>query len=204
MKKILFIGDSITDCGHLFDHPPLGNGYVKILFDFINREGYCTTFKNLGTDGFTISRALERFSQYSREYPDIIIILLGINDIGLMMNTNRTLKQQESMMDSCLHNYHALLEQLQTVTEHIIILEPFIFPYPAEFRHWIPYVKKMNSSIQKLSSESHCSFIPLQDFLNHHASLYGYNYITSDGVHLTLDGHKLVAQKVFETLCDHL
>ena len=30
MKQFLFLGDSITDCGHAFDYEDLGEGYVRM------------------------------------------------------------------------------------------------------------------------------------------------------------------------------
>ena len=35
---LLCLGDSITDCGRIFDLPPLGNGYVRQLADRLNNE----------------------------------------------------------------------------------------------------------------------------------------------------------------------
>jgi acyl-CoA thioesterase-1 len=38
-QTVLFIGDSITDCGRMNEHQPLGNGYVKQYLDLaIARE----------------------------------------------------------------------------------------------------------------------------------------------------------------------
>ncbi len=35
---LLCLGDSITDCGRIFDLPPLGNGYVRQLANRLNNE----------------------------------------------------------------------------------------------------------------------------------------------------------------------
>jgi len=36
-EKVLFIGDSITDCGRRNEARPLGVGYVKLFCRFFNR-----------------------------------------------------------------------------------------------------------------------------------------------------------------------
>ena len=36
MKTILFLGDSITDCGHSFDPDHLGYGYVRLISEKIS------------------------------------------------------------------------------------------------------------------------------------------------------------------------
>ena len=36
--QIICLGDSITDCGHLLDDFPLGNGYVQMLAEMFQKE----------------------------------------------------------------------------------------------------------------------------------------------------------------------
>ena len=36
MKKIIFLGDSITDASHCFLENPLGNGYVNMVAEKLN------------------------------------------------------------------------------------------------------------------------------------------------------------------------
>ena len=57
MKKIIFLGDSITDDSHCFLENPLGNGYVNMVAEKLNdsdggRKKY--DIMNRGHDGFTI------------------------------------------------------------------------------------------------------------------------------------------------------
>ena len=37
-EKIVFIGDSITDCGRRDQYPPLGNGYVQIVANLVTAK----------------------------------------------------------------------------------------------------------------------------------------------------------------------
>ena len=37
-EKVLFIGDSITDCGRRGDHAPLGHGYVRKVTELITAK----------------------------------------------------------------------------------------------------------------------------------------------------------------------
>ena len=36
--QIICLGDSITDCNHLFEDFPLGNGYVQILSEMFRNQ----------------------------------------------------------------------------------------------------------------------------------------------------------------------
>ena len=40
-------------------------------------------------------------------------------------------------------------------------------------------------------------FVPLQDDLNQKASLHGMSAITEDGIHLTRQGHRILAEKLY-------
>lgn len=199
MKKILCLGDSITDCHRLFIDSPLGCGYVSILAKTFQKLGFELEFINLGVDGFTISRLLEKCeSQYLPQNADIITILIGINDIGLMMNTNRTPLQQQEMLKNFLSKYRELLRSFNHA--QIILMEPFIFPYPAEFRNWFPLVRQMSEGIQTLAHEFYLPFIPLHDSLNLEGQRYGMETITTDGIHITRMGHEIIAEKLLHTL----
>ena len=53
MKTLLFLGDSITDCGHSFDPENLGNGYVRIIAENFSVQKDDVKILNKGIDGFT-------------------------------------------------------------------------------------------------------------------------------------------------------
>ena len=199
MTKILFLGDSITDSHRLFINPPLGCGYVSILSEKLHKLGYDVQINNLGVDGFSISRLLERCeTQYAPLHADITTVLIGINDIGLMMNTNRTPDQRQQMMAQFFSNYEKLLHSLPHT--QLILLEPFIFPYPAEFRTWIPFVSQMSDGIAALADQYHLPYIRLHDALNEEGRRYGMDSVTLDGIHLTSQGHEILAEKLLHTL----
>ena len=126
MTTLLCLGDSITDCGRILQTPPLGNGYVKQLWDQLSPFSPDFQIINKGIDGFTISRLLQNTNSYLALKPEIITILIGINDIGLMMNTCRTSALQEQMMNRFSRDYDQLLEQLYSPHRQIILMEPFV------------------------------------------------------------------------------
>lgn len=113
MKKIIFLGDSITDASHCFLENPLGNGYVNMVAEKLNdsdggRKKY--DIMNRGHDGFTIhgvKRILEKECILKR--PDVVSILIGCNDVGVMMNTGKSLEEQQ--FEAC---YEAIVKELQS------------------------------------------------------------------------------------------
>ncbi|MDO4337854.1 MAG: GDSL-type esterase/lipase family protein [Eubacteriales bacterium] len=201
MTHILCIGDSITDCGRLFGHPPYGNGYVAMLHDRLTSMGADFRITNCGVDGFTVARLLENArSRYLPLQADIITILIGINDIGLMMSTNRTPRQKDDMMKAFLQNYERLLQKLSAPKRRIILMEPFLFPYPAEYRTWFPHLHTMSQGIAALAENYHLPYILLHDRLNEEARKYGLDFLTVDGIHLTSQGHRILAEELLHVL----
>ena len=56
--RMICLGDSITDCGRVFDEASLGDGYVNRLSQRLLEDGFDWDVVNCGMDGFTVSRLL--------------------------------------------------------------------------------------------------------------------------------------------------
>ena len=128
MTILTCLGDSITDCDHCFSRDSLGNGYVKILSDRFERDDSDYQVRNYGTDGFTINRLLQRIQGDSDFTSDIITILIGINDIGLIINTDRTPFQQRNMLVSFYKCYADLITILTKSINLFLTNIPFRVP----------------------------------------------------------------------------
>lgn len=198
MTHLLCLGDSITDCGRLLEHPPLGNGYVQKLSHKLKSAGHDFRISNCGVDGFTTARLLANAEPfYLSKKADIISILIGINDIGLMMNTCRTNTQQKEMLQKTLLNYEKILLILSRSGCRFILMEPFIFPVPWEYKSWLSHVRALSLGIGNLAKKHGISYLLLNDILNQKARLFGFSAITLDGIHLTDAGHEILAEKLF-------
>ena len=84
-QKVLFIGDSITDCGRRLENRPLGAGYVRMAVDLIEARypGRQMTWINRGIGGNTVRDLTERWTDDCiRHQPDWISIMIGINDLN--------------------------------------------------------------------------------------------------------------------------
>ena len=116
------------------------------------------------------------------------------------MNTHRTEEQKQQMLKEFTVHYKELLQLLTADAQQVILMEPFIFPCPAEYQNWFPYVQAMSQNIRRLSCQFSLSFLPLQDYLNKEASVRGLPAITTDGIHLTALGHSLLAERLYPLL----
>lgn len=213
--RVLFLGDSITDCGHCFTEDNLGCGYVKYLADlssgYMLSDGSHPTMINSGTDALTFPRMLEKWQRSCQDIPcDLVVLQGGINDVGIIMNT---------ASDSCddvlsEHLWHRsadafakLLNAIHTSgIRNIFVLEPFLFPIPSYRMLWLPTLTRlrhvMADGVQEFSSISPnvVRLLPVQPLLDKAAAQTGIASITEDGIHLTQTGHRLLAEFLFHTI----
>jgi len=81
---VLFIGDSITDCGRRGEAAPLGSGYVKMFTEMVTARypERAIRWINKGIGGNRITDLKERWRDdvlYHR--PDRLSVKIGINDL---------------------------------------------------------------------------------------------------------------------------
>lgn len=201
--NILCLGDSLTDCGRLYTASPLGNGYVRLMDRYRKEHRLNWRFTNRGYDGFTVMRLLQALSgDPLSPSPDIITILIGINDVALMRNTCVLPEQQDKLMARFSDNYNRLVERLKAHTNRILLMEPFLFPWPLEYLTWMPRLLEMSRKISSLAREHGCLYLPLHEYLNQRAEELGPETVTTDGVHLTERGHELLAERLLPALTE--
>jgi len=101
--------------------------------------------------------------------------------------------------------YQALIEDIRMMMDcPILLMEPFIFPLPAEYALWEPELHKMSEIIQQLADTNHAEFLPLWEDLLSTAKKEGFSEITTDGIHLTASGHKMITDHWLRNFRLHL
>ena len=175
----------------------LGNGYVKMLSDrLLKGTAQTVRYAIMALTALLYNRLLQRIQGDSDFTSDIITILIGINDIGLIMNTDRTPFQQRNMLFSFYKCYANLITILTKSSSRIILMEPFLFPCPACYRTWLPFRQEIAQMICQLSEQFQFPYLTLHEELNEKARRYGYSEITTDGIHLTEQGTKISGRQI--------
>lgn len=198
MGIIVFLGDSITDAGRKASPNQLGNGYVHIFSENLEVSDRTWIVVNRGADGASTEQVAEKLrSDCISLHPDYVSILAGINNIGLIVNSEASEQDKLYMLEDAIRAYHEMLFDLsrETVAE-IITLEPFIFPLNGMYEDWVPWQQKMSKNIQKLARNYGAHFVPVQEPLDKKIAELGYDAITTDGIHLTPKGHAILADLV--------
>lgn len=83
-QRLVFIGDSVTDCGRRDRRAPYGDGYVSMLRDRLTAKYPETelTWHNVGVSGNTVRDLKQRWDRDAiGTRPDWLAVMIGINDI---------------------------------------------------------------------------------------------------------------------------
>ena len=194
ISNLLFLGDSITDCNHFFDTENLGYGYVRMISEQINASEKNYQVQNMGNDGFTVSAVRRLWKRKCLHVqPDLITILIGINDLAVIKNTGIT--PSVGFAQFC-ETYQNLLDEIRITADcPILLMEPFVFPRPAEYLLWEEELTIMNQMIKELAQSNGAEFLPLWESLRGAEKDLGLSQITTDGIHLTAAGHQIIAER---------
>jgi len=125
-EKILFAGDSITDCEHRGIAAPLGFGYVQLVDSLIkvHRPDLVLEVVNRGNSGDTILDLENRWARdVLEEKPDTLFVMIGVNDV-----LNRYVEEKKSLAvsdDAYRESYRKLVRLTRRELDpRIVLLEP--------------------------------------------------------------------------------
>ena len=202
--KILFQGDSVTDAGRdRSQSSDMGFGYPKyasaMLEDAFPDIDFA--FTNLGISGNRTSQLFDRLYTDAIAFePDVISILIGINDIWHRHGDNRILTSDAQLE----LNYRSILTRLKNETNaKIVILAPFYLDAPqnAYLREDLVTVAPI---VRRLADEFADVYIPLDDLFGEAMKTQPEPlYYSADGVHPNENGSRFIAQHYADAV-EHL
>ena len=191
--RLLFQGDSITDAGrNRNDYHDLGAGYPKYAAQFIKERFPDVEFEfiDLGIGGNQTRDLVNRLqSDFVDINPDIVSILIGINDVWHHA-------KDKSWIDDAVfeERYRTVLEAIKKNTNaKIMMMEPFLIPVEDKLFFRVDLAPKIEI-IRKLAREYADVYLPTDGLL---ASAYIGNeptFFAADGVHPTAAGAELIGK----------
>ncbi|MDO5346639.1 MAG: GDSL-type esterase/lipase family protein [Lachnospiraceae bacterium] len=202
--NLLFLGDSITDSDHCFTPDNLGNGYVKMISDSLKDLIPQPHIVNRGTDGFTVSDVYRAWQRYPmKEAADMVSILVGINDAGVWMNCGYSGLQCRHALQEFTAVYTDLVcDILDYGIPRLILMEPFLFPIPERYKLWQPTLNRISQGISDIAARYSLPFLPLQPLFDAEGAKAGYDTLTTDGIHLTQRGNRILADAWIKAIPD--
>ena len=193
--KILFQGDSITDAGRdKRNYHELGNGYPKYAADLIANEHPEIKFEfiNFGISGNRTSQLFDRLYEDGIAFsPDIISILIGINDIWHRYDFGKV----ETTDAQIRLNYRCILERIKRQTNaKIVMIQPFLLDC-----HGIDHLredhKRLLPIVDELAAEFADVYVPLNEYFTEALKTQPSPlYYSQDGVHPNEEGARFIAE----------
>ena len=202
--RILFQGDSITDCGRRRDSfTSMGDGYASLVRSELGlAEPGKYEFLNRGIGG---NRIVDLYARIKCDIinlkPDVMSILIGVNDVWHEFGEN----PNGVDADKFFKFYCMLIEEVQEALPDlkIFILEPFVLEGTATTKEdrWAGFsteVPKRAEMAKKVAEKYGLPFVPLQAGFDKLLESAPADYWLIDGVHPTAIGHQFLKTKWLE------
>ncbi len=204
---LLFQGDSITDAGRekqneLPNHAAsFGRGYAflaasALLGQLPEKQ---LTIYNRGISGNKVYQLAERWPKDAFDLkPDILSILIGVNDYWHTRNRN-----YDGTVEGYENDYRDLLtrtkQELPNVT--LVVCEPFyVLEASAVDQSWVEPMKQYQAAAKRISDEFNTQWVPFQKVFDEAVKHAPATYWTADGVHPAMPGAELMAQTWLQAL----
>ncbi len=205
-QKIVFIGDSITDCGRRDSQRPLGGGYVKLFADLmiIREPAKRIVIINKGISGDRVPGLRNRWTDdVIRQRPDWLSIKIGINDIHSHWRNEKDTAVPPGCYEAI---YREILERTRAALPkcRILLIDPFYISRdqaPSSQRkqilnllpNYLAIVAKLSRVFKTRHIQTHELFARL---LRH----YEPDTFCAEPVHPNPTGHLVIAEAIYTAL----
>jgi len=203
-QTILFIGDSITDCGRRGAEAPLGNGYVKLVSEMttIRYPERSIRFINKGIGGNRITDLKERWQDDVIVHkPDWLSIKIGINDMHSDLRGGDdpvTPERYEQLYDEILS------ETKQTPGCPVLLISPFYISKDqgrdTHRSRVLDFLPQYIDVVCRMSEKYGTRLVKTHDLFQHHLAHRDADTFCPEPVHPHHTGHMVIATAVMDAL----
>jgi lysophospholipase L1-like esterase len=197
-QTLLFVGDSITDCGRRAANAPLGSGYPALVNDLITAKypAHRLNVINTGISGNTVRDLANRWTDDVIRYkPDWLSIKIGINDIHrCLRNVPDTAVNPIEFAE--LYD-HILTRVKKEIKANIILVDPFYISNdddPVSFRSLVlkglpDYIK----TVEKMAKKYKTRRVKLHEVFKTQLKYSPADRFCPEPVHPNPSGHLVMA-----------
>lgn len=197
--RILFQGDSVTDAGRNYeDLTDLGPGYAKYVAEQLKSDMPDIEFEfiNRGVSGNRVRDIVARSDKDLVDLdPDIITILIGVNDTWRRFDMN-----DPTTADEFAETYETLLKKIKHETHaKIVMIEAFVLYGMGrdEFREDLDL--KLDKT-RILAMQYADAYVPLDGILAAECVNRAPTELSDDGIHPNEGGRRFIAPYVAEAI----
>lgn len=200
-KRILFFGDSITDCSRNGDYLfKLGSGYANFVSGYLGAN-YPNQYEffNRGISGNRIVDLYARIkSDFININPDYASIYIGVNDAWheIADKNGVDTPKFEKIYDMMLSEIYAANPNIK-----LILIAPFVLEgsatcntdeIPDRLERFINDVADKVAAVKRIADKYNLPLIELQPVFDEACKKASPDYWTADGVHPTPAGHEII------------
>jgi len=191
---VVFIGDSITDCGRdRADAGSLGDGFVALAAGMFAaaHPAAAVRFVNRGISG---NCAVDLRGRWDRDCldlePDVVSILVGINEVSRRFDRDDP-TPNAVFEEHCRH----ILERTANRGAQLILMEPFLLPVDEEQRRWRGEFDEKLAVVRALAEKFDLTLIATHELMTREAAAAGGpGVLAGDGIHPSPAGHAVLAK----------
>jgi lysophospholipase L1-like esterase len=197
-SRLLFIGDSVTDCGRLRpvgrgSREALGAGYVAQASTWIEprQKGRPVQVINMGIDGNTVRDLARRWdSDVLALEPDWLSVMIGINDVWRQFDGVDAAAAVR--LDEYWDTYSALLARTRPMLKGLVLMTPYYVQCDRTDRMRV-MMDEYGLVVKDLASRNGALLVDTQAALDRVLVRSDYKAIAPDRVHPTPMGHEILA-----------
>ncbi len=203
-ETLLFIGDSITDCGRRTTDMPLGSGYVRIFTQEVTAHypERAITYINKGISGNRITQLHERWhDDVIRLKPDRLAIKIGINDLA------SDLRDAPDAVPPEL--FEQLYDDILDITRRelacpVVLLTPFYISTDTSGHtlrsRFLEKIPDYIAVVERMSRKYDTLLVPLHEIFQMHLQYRDADTFCPEPVHPNPCGHLIIARALFDVL----
>ena len=203
---MVFQGDSITDAGRNKKDPKpneqksFGKGYAWMAGSqlLVSKPEHQLILHNRGISGNKVHQLAGRWDKDCLQLkPDVLSILIGVNDIwhGINGRYDGTAKTYEDDFNQLIERTKKALPKIQ-----LVICEPFVLKCGAVNDKWFPEFDKYRAAAKKIAESHHAVFVPFQSMFDEAVKYAPPNHWAGDGVHPSSHGASLMAHFLLNSI----
>ena len=203
-ETMLFIGDSITDCGRRAEAAPLGDGYVRLFADMTTAAypNRMIRYLNKGIGGNRVTGLQDRWTDdVLYHQPDKLSIKIGINDL------HSVLRDDPDAVPPARFEaiYDAVLERTrQSLNCPIVLITPFYISVETaadSFRRQVlDLIPSYIDVVERMSVKFGTRLVRLHDVFREQLKYRDSETFCPEPVHPNGAGHLIIAHALFDAL----
>ena len=198
-QTVVFIGDSITDCGRRAEAAPLGAGYVSMAFALmtVRYPQRKIRFINKGINGNTSVGLRDRWDDdVISQNPDWLSVLVGVNDLDRMLrDTPESVPPDlyRQAYTQCLHR------TVENTSAKLILMDPFYMSRATDPHSWRTLMLKRLPEyidiVAELAEKFDAIHVRLHEMFQEVIASKPVEFVGNEPVHPNPTGHLMIAHE---------